>query len=201
MELPVELFRIVITETSPQQVIFLKEKGGDRSFPIVIGIHEAVAINRRLEGRPGPRPLTHDLLALVIEAMGGRLERIVINDLRDSTFIAKLVIQRDGEAIEVDSRPSDAIALGSAFNTPIFVAEHVFEQVVKDTLDLASQREGLQLQRDRLATGIAQLQEQLDNRFVLPDDADEEKKAIVLQLREMQTQLEAIEEILRYLPE
>jgi hypothetical protein len=201
MELPVELFRIIITETSPQQVIFLKEKGGDRSFPIVIGVHEALAIRGRLKGIPSTRPLTYDLLAQVIEAMGGRLEKIVINDLRDRTFIAKLVIQRDGEAIEVDSRPSDAIALGSAFGTPIFVAEHVFEQVVKDTLDVAGQRENLRLRRDELATGIAKLREHLDDGFALPDDASGEKKAILAQLREMQTELETIEEILRHLPE
>ena len=201
MDLPVELSRIIITETSPQQVIYLKEKGGDRTFPIVIGFPEALAIDRRLKGIPTPRPLTHDLLARVIEAMGGQLEKIVIHDLRDSTFIAKLVIHRDGQAIEVDSRPSDAIAVGSAFDTPIFVAEHVFEQVVRDTLDLSSQREGLQIRRDELAASISELQQHLAAGSPTEDASSDEKRSLQQQLREMQAELEAIEEILRHLPE
>ncbi len=199
MEVPVELSRIIITETSPQQVIYLREKGGERSFPIVIGVHEALAIDRRLKGISTPRPLTHDLLARVIDALGGQLERIVINDLRDSTFIAKLVIHRNGGAVEVDCRPSDAIALGSAFNTPIFVAEHVFEQVIRDTLDMASQRENLQLRRDELASGIAELREQMEDESFSSASGDE-KRTLQRQLKEMQAELEAIEEILRHLP-
>jgi len=73
--------------------------------------------------------LTHDLLASVIEHLGGELERIVVHDLRDHTFYAKLIIRRNGELIEVDSRPSDAIALGVASDTPIYVAESVLQQV------------------------------------------------------------------------
>ena len=105
MDVAVELSRIVITETSPQQTIILKEKEGERSFPIVIGINEALAIDRRLKGVEMPRPMTHDLLASVIGAMGGRLERIVINDLRDHTFIATLHIRRGAEVLEIDSGP------------------------------------------------------------------------------------------------
>ena len=160
-----------------------------------------MAIDRRLKGIPTPRPLTHDLLARVIEAMGGQLEKIVIHDLRDSTFIAKLVIHRDGQAIEVDSRPSDAIAVGSAFDTPIFVAEHVFEQVVRDTLDLSSQREGLQIRRDELAASISELQQHLAAGSPTEDASSDEKRSLQQQLREMQAELEAIEQILRHLPE
>lgn len=201
MDLPVELSRIIISETSPQQVIFLKEKGGQRSFPILIGVHEALAIDRRLMGRPVARPLTHDLLAQVIDVMGGKLEKIVIHDLRDGTFIAKLVIQRDGEAIEVDSRPSDAIALGSAFDTPIFVAEHVFEQVVRDTLNLAGERKHLQGRRDELAAGIAELREHLEEQPRPDDSSNEERRVLRQQLQQMQAELDAIEELLRHLPE
>ncbi len=128
MEMEVELSRIIINEMSDQQVIVLKEKNGDRSFPIVIGIVEIFAIDRRLKGIVPPRPLTHDLLARVIDEMGGQLKRIVINDLSNHTFYAKLVLGLDGRDVEVDSRPSDAIALGVASNTPIFVADHVFDQ-------------------------------------------------------------------------
>jgi len=129
MAVQVELKRIIITETSEQQVIFLKEVEGPRTFPIVIGATEALAIDRRLKGIPTPRPQTHELLSTVIEKLDAKLERILINDLQDHTFFAKLVIRQNGKSIEIDSRPSDAIALGVANNVPIFVAEHVLDEV------------------------------------------------------------------------
>jgi hypothetical protein len=125
MAIRMELSRILITETQDYQLIELREVGGERRFPIVIGLYEAAAIERRLKNAPLKRPQTHELLAGTIEALGGKLERIVINDLREHTFFAKLVIQQDGTTIEVDSRPSDAIALGIANDVPIFVEEHV----------------------------------------------------------------------------
>ena len=129
MAVQVELKRIIITETSDQQVIYLKEVNGERAFPIVIGSNEAFAIDRRLKGQPTPRPQTHELLSSVIEKLDGQLERILINDLQDHTFYARLVIRHEGKTVEVDSRPSDAIALGVANNVPIFVAEHVLDEV------------------------------------------------------------------------
>ena len=129
MAVQVELKRIIITETSDQQVIYLKEVGGERAFPIVIGKNEAEAIDRRLKGLPTPRPQTHELLSDVIEKLDSRLERIVINDLQEHTFYARLVMRHAGKTVEVDSRPSDAIALGVANNVPIFVAEHVMDEV------------------------------------------------------------------------
>jgi len=129
MDVRVDLARIIISETSDQQVIVLKERDGERQFPIVIGSYEAYAIDRRLKGFEHPRPLTHDLMANVIESMHGDLERIVVSDLRQGTFYAQLIIRLDGELIEVDARPSDAIALGVAMETPIFVAEHVLREV------------------------------------------------------------------------
>jgi bifunctional DNase/RNase len=128
MEAEAELSRIIINEMSDQQIIVLKERYGHRSFPIVIGIVEIFAIDRRLKGIKPPRPMTHDLLANVIENLGARIEKIVINDLRHHTFFAKIHLSMNGRTVEVDSRPSDAIALGAASNAPIYVAEHVFEQ-------------------------------------------------------------------------
>jgi len=125
MEVRCDLARIIITETSDQQIIVLRERDGDRAFPIVIGSFEAAAIDRRLKGIPLPRPLTHDLLATVIEQLGGDLEKIVICDLRDHTFFAKLVIRQGGQLIEVDARPSDAIALGVASDVAIYVEDRV----------------------------------------------------------------------------
>lgn len=125
MEVRCDLARIIITETSDQQIIVLRERDGERAFPIVIGSFEAAAIDRRLKGIPIPRPLTHDLLAAVIEQLGGDLEKIVISDLRDHTFYAKLVIRQGSRLIEVDARPSDAIALGVASDVAIYVEDRV----------------------------------------------------------------------------
>ncbi len=129
MYVEMSLARIIINETCEQQVIWLAESSGERQFPIVIGANEAVAIDRRVKGFKPPRPMTHDLMAQIIESLDGTLEQILINDLQDHTFYAKLVIRHDSELIEVDARPSDAIALGIASETQILVAEHVLNAV------------------------------------------------------------------------
>jgi hypothetical protein len=126
-----ELSRIMISETSDHQIIVLKEKGGQRSFPIVIGLHEAWAIDRAVKEIPTPRPLTHDLLSSVIMQLSGGVERIEISDLKNNTFYAKIIIRQNGSALEIDSRPSDAIALAMQGNTPIYVATTVLEEVCK----------------------------------------------------------------------
>lgn len=128
----VELARIMISETSDHQIIVLKESQGQRSFPIVIGLHEAWAIDRAVKGIPTPRPLTHDLITNVIERLGAGLSQIVINDLRNNTFYAKLMVLRDDKGvIEIDSRPSDAIAIAMQRKTPIFVEEKVLDEVCR----------------------------------------------------------------------
>ena len=128
MELEAELSRIIINEMSDQQVIVIKERHGLRSFPIVIGIVEIFAIDRRLKGIKPARPMTHDLLASVIDGLGASIEKIVINDLRNHVFYARVHLSLNGHTVEIDSRPSDAIALGVATDAPIYVAAHVFEQ-------------------------------------------------------------------------
>ncbi|NIA17126.1 MAG: bifunctional nuclease family protein [Planctomycetes bacterium] len=129
MDIEVELSKIIINEASSQQIIVLKERNGRRSFPIVIGISEIVAIDRRLKGLIPPRPMTHDLLANVIERIGGKIEKIVINDLREHTFYAQIHLNVNGRGIKIDSRPSDAIAVSVASDVPVFVAEHIFESL------------------------------------------------------------------------
>ena len=128
MPVQMELSRIIISEINDQQVIYLKEVNGDRQFPILIGIFEATSIDRRVKKMPSPRPLTHDLVAGVIEAMGGELRDVYVSELRDHTYYAKLRIKHEGEIVEVDSRPSDAIAVAVTVDVPIFVAEDVIEE-------------------------------------------------------------------------
>lgn len=141
MAVRMELSRILIRELSDFQLIELREvaEPGEtledeaRSFPIVIGLPEAQAIDRRLRGMPIDRPQTHDLLASMITALGAELERITITHLSDSTFFAELTVRKSGgEVIQIDSRPSDAIALGVASDTPIYVAEEVIESATRD---------------------------------------------------------------------
>jgi len=125
-----QLSRIIINENADQQYIFLREVDGERSFAIVIGLFEATSIDRRVKGNRGPRPLTHDLIANIVDQMGGEIAEVHITELKDATYFAKLKIIHNGETLEVDSRPSDAIALAVTVNAPIFVVEDVLEELV-----------------------------------------------------------------------
>ena len=127
-----QLAQITMEDLSAAQTILLKEKDGDRGFSIVIGIFEAWAIKRIVEKEPFGRPLTHDLLGDIINAMGGKLTKIVVTALRKSTYHASLYIEQDGRQVEVDARPSDAIALAMKVEATIFVSEQVFEELSKD---------------------------------------------------------------------
>jgi hypothetical protein len=132
--MPVEmrLARIIISEINENQVVFLKEVNGERQFPILIGIFEATSIDRRVKDIPRPRPLTHDLLVGIVETLGGELDSVVISELKDHTYFANLRIKYEGEIIEVDARPSDAIAVAVTCNPqlPIYVAEDVLEEAI-----------------------------------------------------------------------
>ena len=129
MPVQMELRRIIISEVDEHQVIILKEVDGERSFPIVIGIFEAASIDRRVKGIPTPRPLTHDLVVNVVEMLGAELQDILISELVDHTYFAKLRIRKDGELVEVDSRPSDAIAVAVTAKVPIYVNEDVLNEL------------------------------------------------------------------------
>lgn len=156
MAVRMELSRVLIRELNDYQLIELREVDPDaienadlddlddessdsagtdstlRSFPIVIGLPEAQAIERRLKNIPIKRPQTHDLLAGVVSALGGTLRSITICDLTEGTFFATLDVEDSrGELLHIDSRPSDAIALGIANDVPIFVEEHVLEAASK----------------------------------------------------------------------
>jgi bifunctional DNase/RNase len=131
MEVRVDLAQIRISETHDYQVIVLRERSGARVLQIVIGLTEALAIDRRVKGVHPQRPMTHDLLGNVVESLHAELEKIVINDLQEHTFYAKLVLRHEGRLIEIDSRPSDAIALGVATDVPLYVEDHVLTQAAQ----------------------------------------------------------------------
>ena len=132
MPVQMELSRIIISEINDQQVIYLREIEGNRTFPILIGIFEATSIDRRVKQQQSPRPLTHDLIVGVVESLGAELQDVVISELRDRTYFAKLRIRHEGELIEIDARPSDAIAVAVTCEPilPIYVAEEVLEDVL-----------------------------------------------------------------------
>ncbi len=132
MPVQMTLSRIIISEINDQQVIYLKEVDGDRTFPILIGIFEATSIDRRVKDQQSPRPLTHDLLVNSVEMLGAEFDSVVIHELRDHTYFAKLRLRQDGELVEIDSRPSDAIAVAVTCDPvlPIYVAEDVLGDVL-----------------------------------------------------------------------
>ena len=131
MLVPMELVRIIVSEINDQQVIFLREVDGERAFPILIGFFEATSIDRRVRGEVPPRPLTHDLLKQAIELLGGEAQDVVITNLQDHTYYASIRVRKDGELIEIDSRPSDAVALAVHYQPylPIYVEDTVLDEV------------------------------------------------------------------------
>ncbi|MFA5793530.1 MAG: bifunctional nuclease family protein [Candidatus Brocadiia bacterium] len=127
-----ELSKIVINEASEEQIIILKEKQGTRIFPIVIGIYEAAALDRQVRNVKTARPLTHDLIISILKGLEISVKRVVINDLQNNTFYARLLVQNNGREVEIDSRPSDAIVLASHLNCPIFVEEKILNNLAKE---------------------------------------------------------------------
>jgi hypothetical protein len=125
----VTVSKVAIDVNSKMPVIVLKEKDGDKTLPIWIGLFEAQAIALALENVKPPRPLTHDLAKSLIEKLNGRVDRIVISDLRHNTFYARILMRRNGESLQVDSRPSDAIALALRLKVPIFIDETVLDKI------------------------------------------------------------------------
>jgi len=124
-----ELNKIVIDEKRHDQLIVLKEKGGERILPIVIGLSEATAIKLKISGVEPPRPLTHDLLHNAIKDLDGDIEKIVIDKLEEGTYHAKLFITSGSGATKIiDCRPSDSIALAVRAHAPIFVEDEVIKQ-------------------------------------------------------------------------
>lgn len=139
IEMVVESVRVHML--SSRHVVILKEAARDRYLPIWIGPWEASAIAMKLQGLTPERPLTHDLFAATLEELGATVDRVVISDLADETFHARLVLVRDGRMVDVDARPSDALALAVRTSTRIFAAETVLDQAALGGEGLGSETE------------------------------------------------------------
>jgi bifunctional DNase/RNase len=126
VEMVVESVRVHML--SSRHVVILKEHERDRYLPIWIGPWEASAIAMKLQGLTPERPLTHDLFAAALEGLGARVDRVIISALAEETFHARLLLERDGQVVEVDSRPSDALALAVRAGGRIFASEAVLDQ-------------------------------------------------------------------------
>jgi bifunctional DNase/RNase len=126
-----ELSRVIVSELNDQQAIYLREVGGTRTFPILIGQFEVQIINRRLLEEAPFRPMTHQLMKNIVETLGGKIEEVVITEMKDHTYYAILKIKVGDTVHNVDCRPSDAIAMAVHHQPtlPIFVAEQVLAEV------------------------------------------------------------------------
>lgn len=124
----VKIDSVRVSLMSQHRIVVLKETDSPRFLPIWIGPFEADAITIELQGVEVARPLTHDLLKAIIEKLGAEVERVAITDLRNETFYAQITLRVNGQQMEVDSRPSDAIALAVRSRVPVFVAQEVMEQ-------------------------------------------------------------------------
>ncbi|HYX26297.1 MAG TPA: bifunctional nuclease family protein [Thermoanaerobaculia bacterium] len=135
-ELQVEIKGLMLDPSSNVPIVILRDVQSQMFLPIWIGVFEANAIALRLEGVEPPRPMTHDLLRSLLEQLGGKVEKIVISDLRESTFFAVIHVRNQSSALTIDARPSDAIALALRTESPIFVLRAVLDKA--QAVDLAS---------------------------------------------------------------
>ncbi|HZQ89850.1 MAG TPA: bifunctional nuclease family protein [Gaiellaceae bacterium] len=144
-----------------QPIVLLKTAEGNKFLPIWIGHPEAAAILMKLQSQAPPRPMTHDLLSDMLEQLGAQIVRITVTELRENTFYAQITLQQDGGEIEIDSRPSDAIALAIRAEAPIFAADRVIEES-------AIEFEGEEIDQERLDEEVAKFRHFLDE--VTPED-------------------------------
>ena len=123
-----KIFSLVLIPLLGQYVVTLEEAGGQRLVPIWIGVNEGNAIGLKLQGEQLPRPMTHDLISNMLGSLGVKVERIIVTDLRDGTYYASIVLNSGSRRYEIDSRPSDAMALAVRTNSPIFLDEKVLKK-------------------------------------------------------------------------
>lgn len=125
----------IVDDPTRHQVVVLAEKGGERAFPIYIGLFEASAMDLAVHGQKAPRPMTHDLVYNILEEVGARLVEVRVDELRNETFFGKLVVEKEnGEVVLVDSRPSDALVLAAKRRLPVFVEEAVLDEICRQDM-------------------------------------------------------------------
>ena len=144
-----------------QPIVLLKTADGNKFLPIWIGHSEAAAILMKLQGAETPRPMTHDLVSAMLAQLEARVLRITVTELRDNTFYASITIQQDGSEIEIDSRPSDAIALAVRAEAPIFADDRVIEES-------AIEFEGEEVTEEEIESKVSEFKQFLDQ--VTPDE-------------------------------
>jgi bifunctional DNase/RNase len=171
LEVVVDSIRVSLM--NPQRIIILRETDSDRFLPIWIGPFEADAITLSLQELEVPRPLTHDLLRNILQTLGAKVLRVNITELRDDVFYARIIITVNGREMEVDSRPSDALALAVRVKVPIFVAEEVMDEAASTPEDDVEGDEGLGEGEDRLEV-FKDFVETLDLDDI--DSSEEDKK-------------------------
>lgn len=141
MATEVQVFGVILDEDTKTPVVVLRAVEGDETLPIQVGFAEAAAIAAAVENQKLPRPMTHDLLVSVMDALGGHLERVEINDLREGTFFAVLTVSRGRRTFTIDARPSDAIAVALRTRAPVMVADEVFARLEpRDVTEASRQR-------------------------------------------------------------
>ena len=155
-----------------QPIVLLKTADGNKFLPIWIGHPEAAAILMKLQSQAPPRPMTHDLVSDMLERLGAQIVRITVTELRENTFYAQITVQQDGGEIEIDSRPSDAIALAIRAEAPIFAADSVIEES-------AIEFEGDEIDQDRRDEEVAKFRNFLDevtaDQFAVEGEEEEEE--------------------------
>jgi len=152
-----------------QPIVLLKTADGNKFLPIWIGHAEAAAILMKLQSQDSPRPMTHDLVSDMLRQLGAQIVRITVTELRENTFYAQITVSQDGQELEVDSRPSDAIALAIRAEAPIFAADQVIEES-------AIEFEGDEVNEEQLEEEVSRFRHFLDevtpDQFVVEDDED-----------------------------
>ena len=190
----VEVAKIAFYPPSKGYAVLLREVGSDRQLPVIVGAFEAQAIALALEGMKMPRPMTHDLISTMLDDLGADIREVVITDLIDGTFYAKIFLEVfDYENKEIDSRPSDAIAIALRVVASVFVSEDVMREagVVAEDLDEVTEESEELMEESLSSSGSSeQTLEELQDALKKAIDAEEYEKAATLRdkIKQMQEQ-------------
>ena len=173
-----EIMSLISSPDGKEAIVFLKEEEGDRAIPISIGDAEARAIMSQLNGQPFPRPITHDLMKTMLNELGASVSKVVVNDLQENTFFALITLERPGQpSVEIDARPSDAIAIALHYNAELFVEETVLDQAGVHGVTQAAIEQASEALKDRLKDMLEQFKKVAENLGKrIPSPAPEKKK-------------------------